>query len=222
VDNGLELRLRTLPMEASTISRVNESDWPSARDARNTEPVAVKSEAVCTDGVVALRVWEPEDAQWYAGSVQDHDIQRFTTEPPTLTAEEVRTAIITLRSAEPRSDGSLPDVGLLICDATTGDRLGNIAFAGREAELSYWIAAPARGRGVATRAVRLLADYAFDVLNADELRLWTRSDNAASEAVAEHAGFVRDPSEDRQRQVKGRTWDMRGYVRRRQLLFDGA
>lgn len=184
-------------------------------NARHAERVSSKNETVCTDGVVALRVWEPEDAQWYADSVRDPDIQRFTTDPPNLTAEDVRTAIIALRSADPPSDGSLPDVGLLICDATTGERLGNIAFAGREAELSYWVAAPARGRGVATRAVRLLVDYAFDVLRADEVRLWTRSDNVGSGAVAERAGFVREPSEDRQRPVKGSVWDMRGYVRRR-------
>ncbi len=188
------------------------SDGP---DTRNAERVGLVGEIVCTDGVVALREWEPEDAQWYADSVQDPDIQRFTTDPPTLTAEEVRTAINALRSAQPRSDESLPDVGLLICDATNGERLGNIAFAGREAEISYWVASPARGRGVATRAVRLLVDYAFDVLHADELRLWTHSDNVGSGAVAERAGFVREPSEDRQRQVKGSVWDMHGYVRRR-------
>ncbi len=177
--------------------------------------MGLTNEMVWTDGVVALREWEPEDAEWYADSVQDPDIQRFTTDPPTLTAEEVRTAIIALRSAEPPSDGSLPDVGRLICDAVTGERLGNIAFAGHGAELSYWVAAPARGRGVATRAVRLLADYALDALHADELRLWTRSDNVGSATVAERAGFVRDPSADRQRQVKGSTWHTRGYVRRR-------
>jgi RimJ/RimL family protein N-acetyltransferase len=185
---------------------------PRRRDA---ERVGLTNETVCTDGVVALREWEPEDAQWYADSVQDPDIQRFTTDPPTLSADDVCTAIIVLRSAEPPSDGSLPDVGLLICDAITGERLGNIALAGRGAELSYWVAARARGRGVATRAVRLLADYAFDALHADELRLWTHSDNVGSASVAERAGFVRDPSEDRQRQVKGSTWDTRGYVRRR-------
>ena len=164
---------------------------------------------------MALREWEPEDAQWYADCVRDPDIQRFTTDPPTLTAADVRAAIIALRSAEPRGDGSLPDMGLLICDATSGERLGNIAFAGRDAEISYWVASPARGRGVATRAVRLLVDYAFDVLRADVLRLWTHSENAASGAVAERAGFVREPSEDRQREVKGSVWTMYGYVRRR-------
>jgi ribosomal-protein-alanine N-acetyltransferase len=176
--------------------------------------VALPIEPVCTDGVVALRVWEVEDARWYADSVQDPDIQRFTSDPPTLTADEVRNAIVNLRSADPPSDGSLPDVGLLICDAATGDRLGNIALAGRGCELSYWVAAPARRRGVATRAVRLLADYAFDILHADELRLWTHRDNIGSGAVAEGAGFVREPSEDRQRKVKGSMWDTRAYVRR--------
>jgi [ribosomal protein S5]-alanine N-acetyltransferase len=184
-------------------------------DARNADRVGLIGGTVCTDGVVALRDWEPEDAQWYADSVQDPDIQRFTTDPPTLTANEVRTAIIALRSAEPPSDRSLPDVALLICDATTGERLGNIAFAGREAELSYWVAAPARGRGVATRAVRLMVDYALDVLHADEVRLWTHSDNVGSGAVAERAGFVREPSKDRQRPIKGSVWDTHGYVRHR-------
>ena len=188
---------------------------PVNPDAATLNAVDLPIEPVCSDGVVALRVWEPEDAQWYAESVQDPDIQRFTSDPPTLTADDVRRAIIAFRSAEPLGDGSLPDVGLLICDAITGDRLGNIAFAGRQAELSYWVAAPARGRGVATRALRLLGDYAFDVLHADELRLWTRADNVGSGAVAERAGFVREPCEDRQRQIKGSMWDTSGYVRRR-------
>ena len=187
----------------------------AARTLVMLKRVGLKNETVCTDGVVALREWEPEDARWYADSVQDPDIQRFTTDPPTLTADEVRRAITALRSAGPPNDGLLPDVGLLICDAITGERLGNIAFAGREAELSYWVAAPARGRGVATRALRLLVDYAFEVLKADEVRLWTHSENIGSRAVAERVGFVREPSADRQRQVKGAVWDMVGYVRRR-------
>ena len=119
---------------------LNEVSLSRDPDARHAERVGLMSETVCTDGVVALREWHPEDAQWYADSVRDSDIQRFTTDPPTLTADEVRTAIIALRSAEPPNDGSLPDVGLLICDATTGERLGNIAFAGHGAELSYWVA----------------------------------------------------------------------------------
>jgi hypothetical protein len=68
-------------------------------------------------------------------------IQRYTTEPPTLTAAEVRAAIVAL--------ADLTDtVELVICDATTGQRLGNIALrldAG-VGEVSYWVAASARGQ----------------------------------------------------------------------------
>src|SRR5260370_22782607 len=38
------------------------------------------------DGVVRLREWADDDAAWYAECVRDPEIQRFTTESPTLRA----------------------------------------------------------------------------------------------------------------------------------------
>lgn len=73
------------------------------------------------DGVVRLRPWAGGDAAWYAESVRDPLIQRFTTEPAALEAEQVLAAIAGLRAA---SDAE----GFVICDATTGERLGNIAL----------------------------------------------------------------------------------------------
>ena len=63
-----------------------------------------------------------------------------------------------------------------------------------EAEVGYWLLAPARGRGVARRAVRLLCAWAFDVCGLDRLRLTTMPGNVASERVAELCGFRRDGS----------------------------
>ena len=61
------------------------------------------------------------------------------------------------------------------------------------AEVGYWVAAEARGRGVATTAARLVAHWAFDVAPHLE-RLQLRADvlNAASNRVAEKAGFTRE------------------------------
>lgn len=161
-----------------------------------------------TDGVVALRRWRLTDADWYADAAHDPEIQRYTTESPTLTAAEVRAAIAALADQ--------PDtVGLVVCGAATGQRLGNIALRHDTTvgEVSYWVAASARGRGVAVRALRLFSDWAFGVLGLSEIRLWTHADNVASRLVAERAGYRRAPDDDQQRTVKGQVWDTVGYRR---------
>jgi [ribosomal protein S5]-alanine N-acetyltransferase len=161
-----------------------------------------------SDGVVLLRQWQAADADWYAVTVRDPVIQRYTSEPPTLTAAQVRAAIADLA-------GRAEAVGFVICDATTGERIGNIALrhGGKTGEVSYWVAASARGRGVASRALRLLSDWALSVLALSELRLWTHVDNAASRLVAERAGYRRAPDDDQQRTVKGQVWNTVGYLR---------
>lgn len=152
---------------------------------------------------IVLRPWTVDDAEWYAATVVgDPLIQRFTSESPTLTADEVRAAIVELQKAPPGT------AGFLIADGNTGQRLGNIAL--RDGEVSYWVAGEARGRGVAVQALRLLADWARDEV--PELRLWTHADNHGSRAVAERAGYVRDTGRDRLRQVKGDTWPTVAYV----------
>jgi hypothetical protein len=40
-----------------------------------------------TDGVVLLRQWRAADADWYADTIRDPVTQRYTSEPPTLTAD---------------------------------------------------------------------------------------------------------------------------------------
>jgi RimJ/RimL family protein N-acetyltransferase len=159
-----------------------------------------------TDGVVRLREWAAGDAEWYAATAQDALIQRFTSEPPTLTAEQVRMAITGLAETPQAT-------GFLICDAVTGVRLGNIALnhADGIGHVSYWLAAEARGRGAAARALRLVSDWALERLALDELRLWTHVDNDASRRVAQRAGYLRDPQHDRVRQVNAQTWPTVAY-----------
>jgi ribosomal-protein-alanine N-acetyltransferase len=104
---------------------------------------------------------------------------------------------------------------LVICDATTGQRLGNIAlsFDATVGELCFWEAASGRRRGVATRALRLLSEWAFATLGLSEIRLWTHVDNVASRLVAERAGYRRAPDHDQERTVNGPVWDTAGYLR---------
>jgi RimJ/RimL family protein N-acetyltransferase len=55
--------------------------------------------------------------------------------------------------------------------------------------VGYWLLPEARGRGIARRAVELLADWAFSDLGLDVLRVATEPGNAASRRVAEGTGF---------------------------------
>ena len=162
------------------------------------------------DSAVVLRTWSHSDAEWYACSARDAEIQRITSDPSHLTAADVVAAIRAL-SSDPRREG------FLIADARTGSRLGNIALehADGTGEVSYWVAAEARGRGVARRALALLARWAFAHLDLQVIRLWTHADNAPSRAAAERAGFVRDPSGDQLRAAEGQMWPTVAYELRR-------
>ena len=60
----------------------------------------------------------------------------------------------------------------------------------RRCEIGYWLAPAARGRGVATRAVRILGDWAFASLPVDRIGITAEPGNRASCAVAERAGFT--------------------------------
>jgi len=77
-------------------------------------------------------------------------------------------------------DGSLVgSIGLIVDRHGTG-------------EIGYWCAAEARGRGVATRALRRICVYAFEHLGMGRVELAVDPDNAPSRRVAEKAGFVQE------------------------------
>jgi RimJ/RimL family protein N-acetyltransferase len=82
-----------------------------------------------------------------------------------------------------------------IVDAATDQVVGgvNLRFGEhRIAEVSYFLRTSARGRGLATRAVRIIARWAFDELGIERIELRTHPENAASRRVAERAGFTRE------------------------------
>jgi RimJ/RimL family protein N-acetyltransferase len=62
----------------------------------------------------------------------------------------------------------------------------------RTAELGYVVAPEARGRGVATEALRRLTAWAFEELEMIRLELLISVDNTVSKKVAERCGYVRE------------------------------
>jgi len=62
----------------------------------------------------------------------------------------------------------------------------------RVAMLAYYVLPSWQGRGYTSEAARLLADYAFDELNARRLEAHVLADNSASVRVLEPLGFVEE------------------------------
>ena len=62
----------------------------------------------------------------------------------------------------------------------------------REAEAGYIVAPSARGRGVASRALTLLTDWALDELALERVELRITVENEPSIRVAEKCGYERE------------------------------
>jgi [ribosomal protein S5]-alanine N-acetyltransferase len=80
----------------------------------------------------------------------------------------------------------------------------------RHGEIGYWIAAPARGRGIATRAVKLLAGWALEAVALPLVEIHVLPANAPSHAVARKAGFRR--AGERQLPFRGRVEEFEIYA----------
>lgn len=86
------------------------------------------------------------------------------------------------------------DAFFAITDFNSGHLLGSISRHGPDdgtASFGYWLAAEARGRGFATRALRLISDWTLTSTGALLLEVKAVTDNLASAAVAERAGYTR-------------------------------
>jgi RimJ/RimL family protein N-acetyltransferase len=142
------------------------------------------------DGDLVLRPKWPDDADALVAACQDPEIARWTFVPSPYTRADAERFIAI--SEEEAAAGKA--VHLIAVDATDDRLLGSFSVMelDREpgfGEIGYWVAAAARGRGVATRATRLLADWARSELGLTRIEVLPHKDNAPSRRVAEKAGF---------------------------------
>jgi RimJ/RimL family protein N-acetyltransferase len=142
------------------------------------------------DDAVALRPWQPADAGTIVRCCNDPLISHFIpTIPHPYTAADADAFI-----ARTVTDSEL---NLAITDAATGSVLGAVGagLTGWDdaiAEIGYWLAPEARGRGFATRGLVLLSRWVLRTWPIARLHLTADTVNLASQAVAERAGFVRE------------------------------
>ena len=176
------------------------------------DPIVPLPEPGLGDGFVVVRPFVPDDAPAVAAACQDPLIQErcyFVPSPYALAdAEEfiaeARRALVAGTEAQcaicavggsagagRATGGARPGVPF-----AAGELLGAIdlmAYPEREAaETGYWIKREARGCGVATAALRLMIDFAFEQVGVERLELMTETHNLPSKRLAEKLGFRRE------------------------------
>jgi RimJ/RimL family protein N-acetyltransferase len=123
----------------------------------------------------------------------DPDVLRFTRVPDPPPPRFVQTWLAGYEDG--REEGTR--AAFAIVDERDGGFLGiavapEIDRASRTAELGYVVAPAARGRGVASEALRLMTAWAFAELGMERLELLISVENEASKRVAARCGYVRE------------------------------
>jgi RimJ/RimL family protein N-acetyltransferase len=144
------------------------------------------------DGLV-LRAPRDEDAAALATAFRDEELVEAADLPFTRPSkDEMRRAIRDFLPAMREQGGMI--AFLVFDDEETllgGAALHHVNREDRHGEVGYWLLREARGRGVATRTARILAEWGFS-LGLDRIEAQTSLGNHASQRVLERAGFTRE------------------------------
>jgi RimJ/RimL family protein N-acetyltransferase len=169
---------------------------------------------VLSDGAIRLVPLCADHLEGLAGLIADPDVIRNTRVPE---EPEAGFELKWLAAYEAGAKEGSRD-GFAIEDAESGAFLGMAGLVAIEreenqAEIGYIVARDARGRGIATRALRLVTDYALGEVGLERVQLLIDAENEPSLRVAKRCGYVRE-GVTRSLYVKpGRRADMVVYSR---------
>jgi RimJ/RimL family protein N-acetyltransferase len=151
--------------------------------------IDLPTEVVRTERLV-LRPYRPDDVEAVHRACQDPDIQRWLRVPSPYTEADAA-QFVTETTVQARAEGQ----GLLTAVEADGEFVGSAGLHLTPGALGpgvgYWIAPWGRGHGYAAEAAHALAEWALG-LGAPRVHLMADVGNAASQAAAVRAGFVRE------------------------------
>jgi RimJ/RimL family protein N-acetyltransferase len=157
------------------------------------------------EGDLVLRSFVAADIPAIVAACQDPEIPRWTSVPSPYTQEDARSFL-----------AGTPNVhSVAVVDSADDELLGCVGYQlldHSRATFGYWVAREARGRGVGSRALRLLSRWALREHGLARVQLIVEPDNVASVRVAENAGFRREALLRSYIELKGRRRDVYLYA----------
>jgi [ribosomal protein S5]-alanine N-acetyltransferase len=149
------------------------------------------SPAVLSADGVHLRRFAEGDVDLLLAGARDPEVVRWTFMPADLDVRRAR--ILVERGLVMEGEGRFHRY--VISAAPDAPSAGQVLIVLQDdddprcADIVYWLLPEARGRGLATRAARLLIRWAFDEAGVSKLALYTKVGNDRSDRVAERCGF---------------------------------
>jgi RimJ/RimL family protein N-acetyltransferase len=143
-------------------------------------------------GDLRLRAWSVDDSEAVLTAMQDPEVRIWNGFEGDLGLEDVG-VWLTRRMNWSSGDHA----SWAIVEAAGGELVGSVSLHHidadqGDAEIGYWTAPAARGRGVASAVVDAVCRWAFETLPIDRIELCHAVENEASGRVAEKAGFQRE------------------------------
>jgi RimJ/RimL family protein N-acetyltransferase len=155
-------------------------------------PLKGVSSSVRLHKAIRLVPLTPDHEPGVAELVDDEGVREYTRVPTKPNADFAAEWLA--KYEEGWRDGSRAGFAI---ETHGGEFLGlglfvSIESEGRQGEIGYVVGPAARGRGVATRTLRLLTDWGFTGLGLERIELWIDVSNAGSERVAQRVGYVHE------------------------------
>lgn len=144
-----------------------------------------------------LRPWTEQDIPAMVAAYRDPVMRRWLRHPVTTVQEADR--IVQARRADRQAGTGFSfavlqaDPGGGAVDLVRGVSIRRLDGAAASGEVGYWVAAPARGLGIAPRALNAVCEWAFRLPRLrplEQLELIHAVGNHASCRVAEKTGFA--------------------------------
>jgi RimJ/RimL family protein N-acetyltransferase len=139
------------------------------------------------DGDLVLRSWTEDDVDAMVAGCNDREVARWIPLIPHPYTQG--DALEFLRGDVAPADHRL---AITLAGSVVGGIGMGVNVHDYRGRIGYWMAAGSRGRGICTRALRVLSRFGLDELGLQRLELITDPDNVASQRVAEKVGFQRE------------------------------